>query len=349
MPALKYVTLSYDGRQGDVEFVACCKGRPFSILTAPNFPTPDVTLVDYNLVRDLRLTMTDLQCAKFHYGGHKLRILGKISTTVQCISDGSISGNLHFKATVIQDLYQTFDTHSIAGNKLSRLLLNPPSQLDDDHTEPTETPKRKKKKPKPNRATPSNSSTPKSQKSEQYLSPGFSLYNSPSLNQMYGLSPSSTTPSSPPGFPTPVYGPKVRPHLPMQPDNQRSPLTVNIARLTAAFGSADLIDNLDDEQAALAHIDPFGTFDIGNSGGSFDFSKSHDPASYNSAIRGPLYRSGHGRRWCSIACRNDDDAPHNCGFHPQWRLPPGFQCCSQLCKGGLCECLSGHQDYGYYG
>ena len=78
----------------------------------------------------------------------------------------------------------------------------------------------------------------------------------------------------------------------MQPANQRSPLTVNISRLTAAFGSADLIDNLDDEQAELAHIDPFGTFEIGNSGGSFDFSKSRDPASSNPAFSGPLYHSG---------------------------------------------------------
>jgi hypothetical protein len=284
-----------------------------------------------------------------------MRILGKISTSVQCIFDGSISGNLHLKATVIQDLYHNIDTHAIAGNKLSKILSAPPNKLDDSTSlEPTDgeeeltkTPKKKKKKrPKSNEASPSNSSTPMS---EQYLSPGLSQPKTPSFNQIYGLSPSSTTPSSPPGFPTPMYCPKVRPHLPMQPDNQRSPLTVNIARLTAAFGSADLIDNLDDEQAALAHIDPFGTFDIGNSGGSFDFSKSHYPASSSSAIRGPLYRSGHGRRWCSIACRNDDAPPHNCGFHPQWRLPPGFQCCSQLCKGGLCECLRGHQDYGYYG
>ena len=57
-----YKTLHYDGRQGDVVFVASVKGRPFAILTSSNFPTPDVTLVD----------------------------------------------NLHFKATVVQDLYQTF-------------------------------------------------------------------------------------------------------------------------------------------------------------------------------------------------------------------------------------------------
>ena len=341
------LTMSHDGISGDREFVVACKGRPFAILTAPTFPTPAATLVDYNLVRDLKLRISDLQCAKFSYGGQKLRILGKVSSSVQCILDGRPAGNLHFKATVVQDLYSTFDTHSIAGKKLSEKLIGPPfvSSEENSETEPT-TPKRKKKKKSNSKeASPSDSQT-----SEQYLSPGFSLpRNSPSFNHIYGLSPSSTPPSSPPGFPTPVYGHQVRPHLPMQPANQRSPLTVNISRLTAAFGSADLIDDLDDEQAELAHIDPFGTFDIGNSGGSFDFSKSRDPASSTPAFSGPLYRSGHGRRWCRRTCGNDADPPHNCGFHPQWLLPHGFQCCSNQCKGGLCECIRGHQDYGYYG
>ena len=135
-----YVTMCYDGRQGDKEFVLACKGRPFSVLTAPNFPTPAVTMVDYNLVRDLKLRMTDLQYAKLHYGGQKLRILGRISTSVQCISDGVQSGNLHFKANVVQDLYQFFDTHSIAGTKLSEKLIGPPFEVNqsEDSTEPTE-------------------------------------------------------------------------------------------------------------------------------------------------------------------------------------------------------------------
>ena len=123
---VKYVTLSYDGSQGDKEFVFACKGRPFVILTAPNFSTPATTLIDYNLVRDMNLRMSDLQCAKFNYAGQKLRILGKISTSVQCISSGAVSGNMNLKALVVQDLYQSFDVHAIAGNKLSERLIGPP-------------------------------------------------------------------------------------------------------------------------------------------------------------------------------------------------------------------------------
>ena len=139
------VTMSHDGISGDREFVVACKGRPFAILTSPTFPTPAATLVDYNLVRDLKLRISDLQCAKFSYGGQKLRILGKVSSSVQCILDGRPAGNIHFKATVIQDLFSTFDTHSIAGQKLSDKLIGPPyvlSSEDYSETEPT-TPKEK--------------------------------------------------------------------------------------------------------------------------------------------------------------------------------------------------------------
>lgn len=125
-----YVTKSYEGQQGDREFVIACKGRPFSVLTSPTFPIPSSTLVDYNLVRDLKLRMTDLQCTKLRYGGQRLRILGKVSTSAQCISrDGVQSGNIHFKGVVVQDLYQIFDTHSIAGKTLSEKLIGPPYEM----------------------------------------------------------------------------------------------------------------------------------------------------------------------------------------------------------------------------
>ena len=154
-----YVTKSYEGQQGDREFVIACKGRPFSVLTSPNFPIPSSTLVDYNLVRDLKLCMTDLQCTKLRYGGQRLRILGKVSTSVQCISrDGVQSGNIHFKGAVVQDLYQIFDTHSIAGKALSEKLIGPPYEMmmtedssdkietEENHKSTSEPTKAKKKK-----------------------------------------------------------------------------------------------------------------------------------------------------------------------------------------------------------
>ena len=116
-------TMSYEGQCGDREFVVACKSRPFSILTSPIQTIPAFTMIDWNLVNDLNLRMTDMQCAKLDYGGKKLRIWGKISTTLQCIVNGAPAGNLHLKAHVVQDVYNFFDTHAIAGTKLYQKLL----------------------------------------------------------------------------------------------------------------------------------------------------------------------------------------------------------------------------------
>ena len=92
------------------------------MLSSQSLPVPSVSLIDFNLVNDLNLKMSDLQCAKFSYGGQKLRILGRISQTVQTITDGVISGTVHIRANVVEDLRKTFDCHSIAGKKMTEML-----------------------------------------------------------------------------------------------------------------------------------------------------------------------------------------------------------------------------------
>ena len=84
--------------------VVACKGRPFTILTPTSLPTPTVTYIDHKLVAELKIRMTDLQCSRLHYGSKKLRILGKVSTSVQCITEGRMQGNLHLKALVVENL-----------------------------------------------------------------------------------------------------------------------------------------------------------------------------------------------------------------------------------------------------
>ena len=120
--ANKFITLCYDNFPIQREFVFAMKGRPFSMLSSQSLPVPSVSLIDFNLVNDLNLKMSDLQCAKFSYGGQKLRILGRISQTVQTITDGVVSGTVHIRANVVEDLRKTFDCHSIAGKKMMEIL-----------------------------------------------------------------------------------------------------------------------------------------------------------------------------------------------------------------------------------
>ena len=325
------LTMSHDGISGDREFVVACKGRPFAILTSPNFPTPAATLVDYNLVRDLKLQMSDLQCSKFTYGGQKLRILGKVSSSVQCILDGNQAGNMHFKATVVQDLYSTFNTHSIAGKKLSEKLIGPPYKLlppEESTTEPT-TPKRKKKK-----------------KSSQTLSsPCSDISRAASTPMNDSLANSSQTPS-PHG--SPLVIPALSP-IPPPANPQGSPRTVNIARLTCAFGNADEMDDTAEEAEYLAQVYPDGQM-FGCDGDSFTFAMPRNPRIDRTLNHALVYRSGHGRDSCHIGCEDAQYPPHNCGYHPQWNLPQWFQICGETCRRGLCDCLGGYGDnYGYYG
>ena len=146
------------GLNGEKEFIVAHRGRPFSILTSPQLPVPTVTYLDYDLVRDIKLRMSSLQCRKLFYGGEKLRILGQISTTVQCIIDGSPLGNIQMKCLVVEDLKKHFNTHGIAGDKLHKKLVGQHAEMfpAKASTEPTdeedadEKPKKKKRKKRKN-------------------------------------------------------------------------------------------------------------------------------------------------------------------------------------------------------
>ena len=153
MPASKpnIMTTKYEGHMGDREYVFACKGQPFCVLMAPQFPTPAFTMIDHNLVRELGLRMTDMHCVKMRYGGQNMRSLGKISTSVQCIIDGAPVGNMHMKAHVVTDVYQLFNTYAIAGSKLTEKLLGKPKDDEADdtfekQTEPTDQATKKKRK-----------------------------------------------------------------------------------------------------------------------------------------------------------------------------------------------------------
>ena len=128
-PAMKNInsnqsepTMCYSYANQEKEYVFCVKGCPFPCLVSPHLPTPTASLIDYDLVKDVGLKMTDLQCQKFSYAGFKMRILGKVSLTVQCIHDGVSSGTFHLKGNVVLNLAKNLGTECIAGVKAKSLL-----------------------------------------------------------------------------------------------------------------------------------------------------------------------------------------------------------------------------------
>ena len=125
-------TTRYTYGSQDLEYVFSCRGRPFVALVSPNYPTPTSSLFDYDLVKSLGLKLTDLQCRKYFFAGNKFRILGRISTTVQCVQNGRSGSNFHLKGLVIADLNKVLDTHCVAGAKLQQQLVIAEADLSDD-------------------------------------------------------------------------------------------------------------------------------------------------------------------------------------------------------------------------
>ena len=156
---LRNMTMKYEYGSKDTEYVFCYKSRPFAVLVSPSLPTPTSSFVDHLLVSELKLKMTDLQCKKINFGGKKLRLLGKVSCTVQCIKDGNVFGNFQYKACVIENLNLHFDTHSIAGVKIIDLLCgdqvnNPDCTSSAGSPSPRATPRRaSSRSPSPARPT----------------------------------------------------------------------------------------------------------------------------------------------------------------------------------------------------
>ena len=127
-------TTRYTYGSRDQEYVFSCRGRPFAALVSPHFPTPTSSLFDYDLIKSLGLKLTDLQCKKFCFAGNKFRILGRVSTTVQCIQNGRSGSNFHMKGLVISDLNKVLDTHCVAGHKMQQLI----SSLSDKAKDPSD-------------------------------------------------------------------------------------------------------------------------------------------------------------------------------------------------------------------
>ena len=263
--------------------------------------------------------MTDLQCQKFSFSGFKMRILGRVSLTVQCIHDGISSGAFQIKANVILDLAKNLDTECVAGTKMAAQLTGDSSPAPVDTSPAPSVPAAECPRTPPPRAP---RQTPRS------------------------------PPRSPPGFPArPQYAassedsiplPLPRPTIPVfsvcSDGHELSPRTANVRALTTAFYNADLKPNIKMETLALKKADPDG-----------DLVDDDDGNKHYKFTNRVVYQYGHGREKCTrtkcysllqIALAK---FPNNCGFNKQWRLPEKFSPCGDYCSGGFCSCLKRYQ------
>ena len=288
------ITDHYDYANHEQEYVMCHKNRPFAVLLSPNLPTPTSSFIDHRLVQELGLKMNDVSCKKLSFAGKKMRILGKVFFTAQCVKNGNIFGTIHFKGSVIEDLRYNFDCHAIAGSKLVSLLQgesSPSSSL--SSSSPSSTTNSPNSSPRANKLA---SSVPN-------LQPSLNA-NSPQTQKIFNFvaqmqRPTIKTPP-PPGFPsTPQYSDQKddddqaspyhnSPYIPVMMHSNHGyrsndSRSANIASLSATFDNIDTeADYRKERDRLLAILDQ---------GGDVQYEDSGDLLYFTST--GFSYSSGH--------------------------------------------------------
>ena len=325
----------------DQEYIFCSKGRPFGCLVSPYLPTPTATLIDYALVRDVGMKMSDLQYTKLSYAGNKFRILGKVCVTVQTIHGGLASGNFNLKASVVLDLHKTLDIESVAGVKMTKQLTRNDSLNTSSSSAPC-------------LGAEDISSCSTSQASSPPRSPPPAPAARPPAPRTAPRSPPTRPrsrsppprPSSPPGFPVqPQYRNTVtKPQqLPSRPPEIQVSMTTianptarscNLHSLEETFFNADIMPDVNKELRALHEADPDGRVTV-----------SEDQVMTFMTTGGLRYEFGHGRNRCrpekcKDRSQNMATVPHNCAWHKQWLIPYGFIICGPHCRAAFCGCVN---------
>ena len=352
-----FLTTKYDYGV-DNEYVLTCKGRPFAVLVSPSLQTPTSSLLDYDLVRSLGLKLTDLQCRKYSLGGSKYRILGRVTTAVQCVQNGKVGSTFHLKCDVVEGLYATLDTHCVASAGLQQHLGTQETIIIGDDGGGNHGNMSSSAPPPPVRnaapSAPTSSAAPPEPPTSSAASPMATTSSAPSATapctppRASAAPPAAArSPRSPPGFPaTPQHSASLpstateagtETNIPVRrvmDGLELSPFSANIRALGDTFQDADLERTENDQIQTLEEVDEDGYLDTDGHGGDYMYT-------FTNGLR---YSVKHGRHGCSrIKCpqSNLSQKPyfHNCGYHPQWHLPLGFTPCGDRCKGGFCFCL----------
>ena len=325
----------------EVEYIFACRGRPFGCLISPHLPTPTSTIIDYSLVKELGLKMFDLQYQKFSYCGNKLRILGRVSISVQTIHDGLASGSFHIKANVIHDLNKTVDCECVAGVKLTTQLQKTQSECSSSpSSSPPSTPTSSKSSSLASTPAKARTSAPPSP-ARPSAPPSSARPSAPSTPRR--TSSPSPRPTSPPGFhPQPQYAhphagifkpkrPEISVSLTTIPYRNPTILDANLYALSQTFNDADLLPTSNQEVRSLLEADPGGRVEPGA-----------DNVTRFRTSGGLMYDFRHGRNRCvpdMCMLVTQDKMPHNCGYHRQWYRPHNFQICGPRCPGSFCSCM----------
>ena len=249
---LTNTTLKFEYGGGVKEHILVVRGRPFSVLESPNIPTPNTTYIDYKLVKELGLKVANLTYEKMSYCGQKMRKIGMVAVTTQCLIDGRALGSVALKATVVLGLSETIEADAVAGYKLLSVLS---SSSPTSPSPPAPSPRAS-----PPRTPPSGRPSPRRSPTRGSPSPSVA----PSPSSPHGRpSPTHTSqsyPSSPPGYPDPIFTPVLT-----TLNDQLVTLSPRSTNLSAFKHCFDQVDEKEDPSLEMMYleqvVDPEGVAD----------------------------------------------------------------------------------------
>ena len=120
--------------QNGADFTFVCGKIPFAVSCSSNLPHRSFNMIDLDLINKMKIPLKNIRVTRFSIQGHDLRCVGVVSQTIQCVTDGKISGTIHLYAKVIRDLFNSISADCIASRRTYSRLMgeDPPAEPPDN-------------------------------------------------------------------------------------------------------------------------------------------------------------------------------------------------------------------------
>ena len=124
--------------KGGADYTFVCRKIPFAVTCSTDLAPGAYNYIDLDLVNKMRIPLLNIKVTRMCLHGQDVRVVGAISQTVQCVSQGKIQGTVNLEAKVVRNLYDVFNVDCIASVKTSTRLTGraPPEPHDDADPEP---------------------------------------------------------------------------------------------------------------------------------------------------------------------------------------------------------------------
>ena len=125
--------------KGGADYTFVCRKIPFAVTCSTDLAPGAYNFIDLDLVNKMRIPLLNIKVTRMCLHGQDVRVVGAVSQTVQCVSQGKIQGTINLEAKVVRNLYDVFNVDCLASIKTFTRLTGcaPPEPRDDADPEPS--------------------------------------------------------------------------------------------------------------------------------------------------------------------------------------------------------------------